>query len=96
MFLFPEAKIKLVMSRSRTIDLDYSDYNSGPYKVFASDSAVDKFIATLKLGDVRFASLTFDWLASCMVLLQERRHRKIIWSEDDVRLISSNVTRLGA
>lgn len=88
-FLFPEARIKLIMAQYGTLDIDHPDYNRGPHTVPASGSAVDKYISNLKPGAIRINSPNPDRWDFCMEVLQEGRHHDLIGNEPDLHLMDT-------
>jgi acetyl esterase/lipase len=77
-FLFPEARIKLVMAQYAALDVDHPAYNPAPYTVPPEGSFVDKYILGLKPGAIRLSSpFPEDW-DLCLAILQEGRYRDLI------------------
>ena len=88
-FLFPEARISVVLAQYATLDIDSPFYNPPPPSPPSGHSIVNEYLAKLKSSSVRVSSPMPDRWDLCEAILAEGRHREFIGNEDKVRLMST-------
>lgn len=88
-FLFPEARISVVLAQYATLDIDSPFYNPPPLSPPSGHSIVSDYLAKLKPSSIRVSSPMPDRWDLCEAILAEGRHREFIGNEDKVRLMST-------
>ncbi|GLA81452.1 hypothetical protein AtubIFM56815_005103 [Aspergillus tubingensis] len=88
-FLFPEARISVVLAQYATLDIDSPFYNPPPPSPPSGHSIVNEYLAKLKPSSVRVSSPMPDRWDLCEAILAEGRHREFIGNEDKVPMATA-------